>query len=100
MAGRLVVAPDMPSSLNIFLHSSFFNAASCKAGSGHRSIRGHSYFIEKRNSSRNERRKETLHVGYVVPVQNAAPGNSGRAIFVPHQPIALMIGIVVRDDVL
>jgi predicted ATP-dependent Lon-type protease len=31
-AGRLVVAPDRPSSLNTVLHPAFFNAASCSAG--------------------------------------------------------------------
>ena len=29
-AGRFVVAPDMPSSLNIVLHPAFFNAESCR----------------------------------------------------------------------
>ena len=31
-AGRLVVAPERPSSLKIVLHPAFFSAASCKAG--------------------------------------------------------------------
>jgi hypothetical protein len=31
-AGRFVVAPDTPSSLNTVLHPAFFKAASCKAG--------------------------------------------------------------------
>jgi hypothetical protein len=31
-AGRLVVAPDIPSSLKIVLPTAFFKAASCRAG--------------------------------------------------------------------
>src|SRR5712691_928172 len=41
-AGRLVVAPETPSSLNTVLHPAFFKVASCRAGSGRRSRREHS----------------------------------------------------------
>jgi hypothetical protein len=40
-AGRLAVAPDLPSSLKMVLHPAFFRAASCRAGSGRQSRRGH-----------------------------------------------------------
>lgn len=47
-----------------------------------------------------EGRKEALHVGNVLSVQNAAQRDGRKPVPVPHQPVALIVWVVSCDDML